>query len=575
MLYLLILISSISAFSQVPATLTVRPANPPASGAASSEPPQYKPEELCTIEGIVRNHLTGEPLKKVNILLNRFGDSRSFTQPSSTATSTEGRFALKGLEPGQYRMSAERPGFVRSEYGARPGAMVGGTTLTLEKGQSMKEIEFRLSPHSVITGRIIDEDGEPVQSAIVQLQRNRFFQGKKQLVPASSASTNDLGEYRIFGVPAGKYYLSATNRNYQINYAVDRSADAKLEEGYAPTYYPGTSDIATSAMLNVPLGRTLQGMDIRLRKTSTLRVKGVITGVPFARNQAGQVSLISKDASEMSGFMDRTTSMFHGPGGEFEIRGARPGSYIIRADYFEPPDLRFSARGAIEITNSNVEGVKLTLSPGGEVQGSLRIEGEGSLNLQDLTVVLQPRPGSFAMGGYASARIKEGGAFTIPRVTPDAYTVRISGLPNEYYLKSARLGDTDILENGLDLESSAGAGIELIVSGAAANMEGSVADGKGDPVKGATVLLRPDTKKQDLLALLLKTVTTDQNGRFKISSIAPGSYHLISFDGVDSMEVQDPELMQQHESAAVKLEIKPSAKESGTLKVVSLKDSAQ
>ncbi len=575
MLYLLILLSCISAFSQVPGTPAIRPASPPSSGAVAPEPPPYKPEELGTIEGIVRSHLTGEPLKKVNILLNRFGDSRSITQPSSTTTNAEGKFALKGLEPGQYRMSAERPGFVRSEYGAKPGAMIGGTTLSLEKGQSMKEIEFRLSSHSVITGRIVDEEGEPVQYATVQLQRNRFFQGRKQLVPSNSASTNDLGEYRIFGIPAGKYYLSASTRNYSLNYAVDRSADPKSEEGYAPTYYPGTSEIAASAMLNVPVGRMLQGMDITLRKVRTLRIKGVVTGVPFARNQVGQVSLIPKDASEMNSFMDRTTSMFRGPRGEFEIRGARPGSYILRADYIEPPDLRFSARALIEITNSNVEGVSLTLSSGGEVQGSLRIEGEASLNLQDLNVFLQPRPGSFAMGGYASARVKEGGAFSIPRVTPDAYTIRVNGLPNEFYLKSARFGDTDILENGLDLEHSSSAGIELVVSGTAANMEGSVVDEKGEPVKGAAVLLRPDTKKQDLLSLLQKMVTTDQNGRFKLPGIAPGGYYLIAFDGVDSMEALDPDLMQQHESAALKVEIKPSTKETRALKVVSLKDSAQ
>ena len=148
-------------------------------------------------------------------------------------------------------------------------------------------------------------------------------------------------------------------------------------------------------------------------------------------------------------------------------------------------------------------------------------------------------------------------------------------MPNEFYLKSARFGDTDILENGLDLEHSSSAGIELVVSGTAANMEGSVVDEKGEPVKGAAVLLRPDTKKQDLLSLLQKMVTTDQNGRFKIPGIAPGGYYLIAFDGVDSMEALDPDLMQQHESAALKVEIKPSTKETTALKVVSLKDSAQ
>ena len=89
------------------------------------------------------------------------------------------------------------------------------------------------------------------------------------------------------------------------------------------------------------------------------------------------------------------------------------------------------------------------------------------------------------------------------------------------------------------------------------------------------MLLRPDTKKQDLLSLLQKMVTTDQNGRFKLPGIAPGGYYLIAFDGVDSMEALDPDLMQQHESAALKVEIKPSTKETRALKVVSLKDSAQ
>ena len=538
--------------------------------APASEPPkQYKPEELCKVEGVVRNHATGEPLKKANIVLTRIGDPRSMGQPSAITTNAEGRFALTGLEPGQYRMSVERAGFVRMEYGGRPGAMAGGATLTLDNGQSMKDIEFRMAPHSVVTGRIVDEDGEPVSYAMVQLQTSRYFQGKRQLMPLGTATTNDLGEYRIFGVPAGKYYLSVTSRNHSMSFSM-------ADEGFVPTYYPNAPDVASSSAVNVPLGRTVQGMDMTLRKMRTYRVKGTVTGAGGQRNQPGSVMLLPKDAGDFSYFMDRANTMFRGPKGEFELRGVRPGSYILRADFTEQPNTHYSARMPIDVTDRHVEGITVQLIPAGEVNGSVRVEGDAaSLNVQDLTVYLQSRGGPMGTNS-GMGRLKEGGTFSVPNISPDVYTIRVNSLPNEFYVKSARVADTDVLENGLNIENSGTAnGLEIVVSSGAASFDGTVTNAKGDPVKGAAVILRPDTTKQDIVNLYQKVASSDQNGAYKLNGIAPGSYYLIAYEGGDLMEVQDPDLLQANQSSAVKLEVKVNERLSKSLKAVSLGDRTQ
>ncbi|MCC6365480.1 MAG: carboxypeptidase regulatory-like domain-containing protein [Bryobacterales bacterium] len=544
---------------------------PPIAQPAPAAPQQYKPEELCTIAGIVRNAVTGEPLRKAEVMLMRV-EPRNPQPPARTSTNAEGRFAMKAIEPGQYRLSVTRNGFVRSEYGARkPGSLMGGTTLSLSKGQTLDTIEFRLSPHSVITGRIVDEDGDPVMGASVQLVRPRYFQGRKQMLPMSNAMTNDLGEYRLFGVAPGKYYLSVTGRQ-SYNYAVDRTASSKPEEGYAPTYYPGVENIASATQLNVPLGRAIQGVDVTLRKTLTFRVKGKVTGAPSGSNRPVMISLTAKDEDMLSG-MPRMMSSANRQNGEFELSGVRLGSYVLQAVSPEGPNEVMSGRLVIEVTDHDLDNLTVSLSPGGEVQGSIRMEGEGSLNMRDLSVYLQPGTRSFMMGN-TNVRVKEDGAFVIPNAPQDLFDVRVSGAPPEFYVKSIRLGEIDVLGNGLDLTQSASAsGLDIVLSPTAAQLEGSVVDEKGDPVRGATVTLRP-TKSEPaaLVSQLLKSITTDQNGAFRIRSITPGEYNLLAFDGVDTLEAQDPDLFQEHSADAVKLVLKDSARETKQLKVVSLQD---
>src|SRR4051812_44614071 len=134
---------------------------------AQPQPAPINPEDLGSIHGQILNAVTGEPMKRASVSLRRL-DSRG--QPVAGATDAVGQFSLTGIEPGRYRLFAERNGFVRQEYGAR-GPERTGTTLTLDKAQRLNGLAIRLTPQAVITGRILDEDGEPVRGVNIQAMR--------------------------------------------------------------------------------------------------------------------------------------------------------------------------------------------------------------------------------------------------------------------------------------------------------------------------------------------------------------------------------------------------------------------
>src|SRR5574340_1359530 len=206
------------------------------------ETPQYKPEEYCTVEGLVVNAATGEPLKKAGIRLRR-ADGGSGMRSYSATTDASGKFTIADVAPGAYRLSAQRNGFVDADWNA-------ASAFSLSPRQRMTDVSLRMLPHGVITGRVLDEDGEPVAGINVYAMRYRYPQGRRQLSTFGEASTNDLGEYRIYGLPPGRYVLRATPRS-----SYGRGGPAEQpEEQYVPTFFPGSADAASAAPVEVGAG---------------------------------------------------------------------------------------------------------------------------------------------------------------------------------------------------------------------------------------------------------------------------------------------------------------------------------
>lgn len=189
----------------------MRPAALLLLGVLTAQAQADKPKEFSTIAGRVVNAVTGEPVRKAAVTL-AYGSSApgpdDWLRNYSAVSDANGVFTIAHIASGKYRLQAKRNGFLDLEYGAR-SSQTAGTVLDLEVPDHLKDIELRLIPYGILTGRIVDADGDPVPWAQLQLLKSHYWNGKKTLAMVRGAVTNDLGEYRAVDLPAGRYYLYA------------------------------------------------------------------------------------------------------------------------------------------------------------------------------------------------------------------------------------------------------------------------------------------------------------------------------------------------------------------------------
>jgi hypothetical protein len=252
--------------------------------------------------------------------------------------------------------------------------------------------------------------------------------------------------------------------------------------------------------------------------------------------------------------------------GSFEIRGVTPGSYELTANWSEG-EQRYSASQALEVANSHIEGIQLVIAPGVEISGRLHVEGQADLGSAEFRVSLQSAENRTMFGGMSL--VKNDGTFSIRNVNPGRYRVSFfgGGGAEELYLKSAHMGDADVLDSDLDIRpGQAATQLELVASSKSARVEGSVTDDQSKPLSGVQVVLVPDSSRRSITRLF-KTIATDQQGRFILRGIAPGEYKLFAFDDLGFGAQYDPDFLKQHEEKGKALSLRESSQESVTLKL--------
>jgi|SRR5579871_275641 len=544
----------------------------PGQGGPISQASPTSPQDLCTLEGTVTNAMTGGPVKKASVVLNRTDlPSGLNVLPTSYSTSTDaaGKFAMKDLEPGKYRMTVQRNGFVTMSYGARSPTSP-GTTVALARGQKMTEVNFRLTPHGVVTGRILDEDGDPMPNVPVNLVRFQTRRGSQQVnMAGGSGSTNDLGEYRIFGVPPGKYYLRAQGRpgmgGVMAMNAQDRSQNAQPEEDYVATYFPGTIDPTTATPIEVASGSTVSGIDFTLSKTRTVHVSGVITNVPAGRGRQTQVFLLPRNGTLVGGLRPSFTD----PSGKFDIRGVTPGQYTLSAQFNDGAQ-SLSGSLQVDVGTANLENINLELSPGVKVSGSVKVEGDTTQSLTNVQVMLRPRNSQgIVLGGSAPGRLKDDRSFQIDNVAPNLLNVSLFGLPDGFYVKSVYSGQTDVLANGLDVSRGAPQALEIVLSPNAGTVSGTVQNSKtGQATPGAMVVLVPQEKARQEQNEYYKAITTDQNGTYTLKNVTPGEYKAFAWEEVEPGAYFDPDFVKPFEGLAESVTVHQSDRQAVTLKLI-------
>jgi hypothetical protein len=213
--------------------------------------------------GVIRGRVvradTGKPLRRVQVRVDEWstGDLRG---PAATITDAEGRYELTQLPTGRYQLKATRGGYVEVAYGLRR-PFERGRPLELGEGAVLQNIDFALPPGAVVTGRVVDEAGEAIAHVSVSLARRGYIDGARRLVAESGGSTDDRGEFRVFGVPPGEYVIVARFD------ATDLGSRDRVR--YVPTYYPGTADVREAQRVTVGLGQEVPGITIALARATS------------------------------------------------------------------------------------------------------------------------------------------------------------------------------------------------------------------------------------------------------------------------------------------------------------------
>jgi hypothetical protein len=523
-----------------------------------AQPAEAKPGEACTVEGQVVKSTTGEGLKKITVRMHAVGGDQ---QIRSAISNANGNFVFRDVPPRRYVMDAVGGGYPEQGY-RQQGGRGRVKVLVFSPGQHVKDIVFRLQPPGVITGTVNDEEGDPVINAQVQALRVTGQGQRRQVMGASRGQTNDRGEYRIFGLEPGQYFVVV---NYQRQQTVPNEPG---DDVYVPTFFPGTQDAGQATPVQIEAGDEVSGINIDLRLVHGVRVGGHVQseGSPLSLQGAlhgVHVSLMPRDFG-LSGYpLGNYGAGVQDRSGFFEIQGVPPGSYFLSANWSDGRR-QYYGRVAVDVGNANLDGITLILGSGIDLHGRFRTDSEAKLDFKSVSLWLQPSDNSVSGG---SAQVKPDGTFVIQSLYDANYRLHAGGFPKEYYIKSARLGGLDVLQTGLNISHGQVLGqLEITLTPDGGRVDGTVLK-EQKPSGEALVVLVPDPPLRSHEELY-RFERSDHLGRFSMLGLPPGDFKLFAWEPIEGVNLSDPDYIKLYEDRGTRVHIEEKRQESVQLELI-------
>lgn len=504
------------------------------------------------IRGRVVSAVTGAPLRGAEITL-------SASEPrvhKLTSTDLNGRYEFSDLPAAHYNLIARKPGFVALRFGAK-GPLDRGTPIELLAAQTRAGVDLSLPRGSVIAGEVVDEFGEPILNATVRAMRYQSFGGQRRLVAASgSRLTDDAGRYRIFGLLPGSYYVSAVA---PAPGAKEAEADKAPDEanGYAPTYYPGTSDVARAQRVTVALGEELPNISFLLNPTRTARISGMVTDSK-SQPLTGAKILLTRHEGAL-GF--RASYEGHPkPDGGFEISNVPPGTYVlqIRATTIGTSNDPEFASVPVVVAGRDVTDLILQTSKGSTAHGRVMFEGSQRPTFQPSTMEVAARPASFddvSVVGSAS-RVKRDWTFELKNLA-GSVLIRTPQIPSPWALKAILNGGEDVTDTAVEVKVGQEiTGLRVVLTTDTTEISGRVSGCREMPGEQCSVLVfADDTSRWGPQTRFVRVIRPDRDGAFKIRGLPPGAYLAAAIQYVWQGEWYDPDFLEQVRPSATRLSL--------------------
>jgi hypothetical protein len=520
----------------------------------------------ATLRGHVFGGDTGQPLRKAQVRITA-GDIR---ENRMATTDANGGYEFTEVRAGRYVISASKGSYVSVSYGQQRPTDV-PRPLDILENQTVERVDLALPRGGVITGRIVDEFGEPASEIQVAAQRFQFIQGQRRLVPAGrSTSTNDIGEFRLFGLPPGQYYLSATWRNVGLSNPNGPVAD---RTAYAPMYFPGTVNASEAQRITIAAGQELNDLVMMLSPMKATRVTGTATssdGTPMTP------AMITVTQASGFGFTMASAGQVRADG-TFTVNGLAPGEYTLRVQrlggFGQDSE---TAAATITATGEDIADVHLVGAPPSTAAGRIVVDQAAAQSLPS-TLVVSAFPiqvGSMPAGPPLPARVADDMTFTL-KSAPGRMRLSLGGFggpgPSGWSIRTVRVNGVDVTDAGLEFKPNEDiGGLEVELTNKLTMISGLVSNNRGEPAKDYTaIVFAQDREKWTGNSRYQGIGRPDQDGRFKIAGLPPGDYYIVAVDYVEPGRASDPDFLELIRSRATSLSLNE-----GETKTVDLRISA-
>jgi hypothetical protein len=383
-----------------------------------------------------------------------------------------------------------------------------------------------------------------------------YTKGREQLQSIQAVPINDRGEYRLFDLAPGRYYIR-TSSNAGIAVAGGVAVTLPGAQG-AEVFLGDVLNAARATPVDLPAGGDVGGADIRVRKGSGYSIRGRLVG------GQGQVQIQKRVEQGVS--MIRVGNSVVVGGDRFEFSGLTPGTWILRAQSVSfdlqglspgaNPARALSARTVsealrvVEIVDHDVEGADLTFAPLTEISGVVKVAGSVPVTFANQRIQFLG-----AAGTALSPVVASDGTFATKDVSHDVYQVSLSSSANAY-IQSVKLGDREFPDRRLDLQQGGSGTLTITVSGEFGQIDGKVTDSQSSPAAGATVMLVPDQDSADSY----QSTLSDAKGEFSFSRVRPAHYRIFAWT--------DPPKAAPRDELGASVEVQPNGRHAVELKVI-------
>jgi hypothetical protein len=481
------------------------------------------------------------PVRRAKVTLS----SPGLPSPEVTDTDTEGRYRFDGLPAGDYRITAEKPGFVTLEHGTRR-PFERPPALRLDAGARLTA-DIALPRGAAIEGRLTSEDGEPLHNAIVSAVRFIVTPGGRRPSTVRDARTDDLGRYRVHSLPPGDYYLSAAAD--PLAAITQMSAPGAPPSGFARTYFPGTPQPHEARRISLGIGEEARGTDFAVLAVPVVTVSATVfdshgkpAGIRGARLQA-----VGAPPGDVRG----TAS-----GNKITFPRVPPGEYWLTVTTTaEGAEQEFAAQ-RVSVAGQDIPDLQVTTATGATLDVHVEHGGTSPAGRPRLVPIEPDFELPTGATGLPPVPLPPDGQLTLhgvfgPRV------FRVDGLPDGWALAGVWLDDVDITDTPFDFRAvRVPRQLRVVLTDEAATLTAAVTVADDRPAAGVRVVAFPaDERRWGPTSRYVFAELTDAAGRARLTGLLPSEYLVAAVEYLEDDAWQDPDVLRRLRPGATAVRI--------------------